>query len=416
MTVRTEVTTGTTAAPKARLPREVWVLAGLNVCIGIGYGVAAPVIPLLAKAFGVSNLAASMVISVYGLARVVTSPIAARFAMRWPPGPMIAISMAGTALTSMMAGLSGSFAGLLIWRGLAGATTATSSLASQNLMYLVSPAGVRGRVTALFHSGFLVGAALGPVIGGAVAELDLSAPLLIYSGLVMLGALGALVFLRGKTRSAGLELARSRQTLMPMREALRDTRYRVVLTANLANAWVGNGIRFTVVPLYVSVGLGLGPLWTGIGLLVAALTQIALTLPAGAAVDRWGSAWPLRIGLLLTGIAALLPVFLTSPAVFLCAMALWGIASALTTPSTGALLGDVLAGRGGQPLAWFQMVFDLATILTPLISGLLADEIGFGAAFLVAAVVCLVAAVSAFFLPRLPRNTAAVVPAPAQPE
>ncbi|HYJ56056.1 MAG TPA: MFS transporter, partial [Mycobacterium sp.] len=48
---------------KERLPREVWLLAGSNVVVALGYGVVAPVLPQYARHFGVSISAATFVIT-----------------------------------------------------------------------------------------------------------------------------------------------------------------------------------------------------------------------------------------------------------------------------------------------------------------------------------------------------------------
>ena len=45
----------------AGLPREVGVLASIAFCVALGFGIVAPAIPLFAKSFGVSTVAASAV-------------------------------------------------------------------------------------------------------------------------------------------------------------------------------------------------------------------------------------------------------------------------------------------------------------------------------------------------------------------
>ena len=55
------------SAVEVRLPREVWSLIVGNAVIALGYGVVAPVLPQLARHFGVSISAATFVITSFAV-------------------------------------------------------------------------------------------------------------------------------------------------------------------------------------------------------------------------------------------------------------------------------------------------------------------------------------------------------------
>lgn len=57
-----------------QLPREVWALIGANAVVALGYGVVAPVLPQLARAFGVSISAATFVITAFAVMRLLAAP------------------------------------------------------------------------------------------------------------------------------------------------------------------------------------------------------------------------------------------------------------------------------------------------------------------------------------------------------
>ena len=57
-----------------RLPREIWALIGANAVIALGYGVVAPVLPQLARHFGVSLSAATFVITAFAVMRLCAAP------------------------------------------------------------------------------------------------------------------------------------------------------------------------------------------------------------------------------------------------------------------------------------------------------------------------------------------------------
>jgi MFS family permease len=70
---------------------------------------------------------------------------------------------------------------------------------------------------------------------------------------------------------------------------------------------------------------------------------------------------------------------------YLLAMAVYGSGSAMLGVSSAAVVGDVIGGRGGQPVAAYQMSSDAGTFLGPLVCGALSDAFGFRVAFLVTA-------------------------------
>ncbi len=76
-----------------------------------------------------------------------------------------------------------------------------------------------------------------------------------------------------------------------------------------------------------------------------------------------------------------------SLAVYVIAMALFGVGSAFLSVAPSAVVGDVASGRGGTVVAAFQMSADLGAVIGPLAAGWLADEYSFGAAFGVTAAV-----------------------------
>jgi len=104
---------------------------------------------------------------------------------------------------------------------------------------------------------------------------------------------------------------------------------------------------------------------------------------------------------LLTGAAA----FVVLPAAaaiggLLTATVLLGVASAADSVAPGAVMGDVVGGRGGTVVAVFQMSGDVGAALGPVVAGWVADGAGYPAAFVVCAAVCAAAALGAGTAPE----------------
>src|SRR6476646_3550305 len=70
------------------------------------------------------------------------------------------------------------------------------------------------------------------------------------------------------------------------------------------------------------------------------------------------------------------------------ASALLGVGGAADSVAPGAIMGDVVGGRGGTVVAVFQMSGDVGAALGPIAAGWVAAGAGYGGAFALSAVVC----------------------------
>jgi MFS family permease len=143
----------------------------------------------------------------------------------------------------------------------------------------------------------------------------------------------------------------------------------------------------SLVPLFVTEAMGVGVVWVGVGFLCSSLAQAALLIPAGRYVDQAGRRPAMVLGGTVAGVAMLLVAVTTSLWLYLVAMLMFGAGSSVMGSAPGAVVGDVMRGRGGKVVAVFQMSSDLGAIVGPLAAGLLADTLSFGAAFALTAAV-----------------------------
>ena len=102
--------------PFRGLPREVPILTAISFTVALGFGIVAPDIPAFARHFGVSTAAAASVISAFALMRIVGALPAGRLADRFGQPAVMAAGIAIVAVSSILAGFSGSFTELIILR------------------------------------------------------------------------------------------------------------------------------------------------------------------------------------------------------------------------------------------------------------------------------------------------------------
>jgi MFS family permease len=374
------------------MPRDVYVLALIGFFVAVGFGVVAPVIPVFASSFGVSEFAASAVISAFALMRLVASPFVARMGERWGERNVLITGVVIVAVSSVLAGTARTYPALLIWRGVGGIGSAMFSVSAMTLLLAVVAAEYRGRANALYNSGFIVGMITGPVVGGFFAAISLGAPFFFYAATLAVSAVVGVVLLRAPALE--MEDADGTTTKLPpsrpLRDVLRDARYQAACLIAFAGGWTANGLRGALVPLFVAGYLFTDPAeatrWTGITMAASAATQAVLIGPAGIAIDRFGRRVPLLIGCLISGVTMTVVPYAPSMAVVIVILCGYAVASSVMGSAPAATVGDAAGPRSGRAVALFSMSSDIGSILGPLGAGALVTLVGYPIAFATAAV------------------------------
>jgi MFS family permease len=377
------------------------------LAVAVGFGVVAPAIPEFARSFGVGKTAAGAVISAFALMRFVFALAGGRLVDSFGERIILSTGIFIVAVSTGLAGLAQSYPQLLILRGIGGIGSAMFTIAATALLFRVVGSTSRGRATGLFQTGFLIGGLLGPLVGGFLTDYSLRLPFYVYAvSLLVAGGIGA-VFLAG-THTRPVDGAAPTDSedgapvvpTTPVREAWAHPAYRAAVATNFAVGWAFFGVRMSLIPLFVTEAMGQRPIWTGVGFLLTSLAQALFLVVAGRYVDRAGRRPAMIIGTLVAAGALLAMALSTALWVYLVAMTATGLGGAFVGTAPGAVVGDVMHGRGGRVVAVFQMASDLGAILGPLAAGLLADHVSFGAALGACAVVLLAATVMSVRMPE----------------
>lgn len=394
----------------AGLPREVAVLTAVAFAVAVGFGVVAPAIPVFARDFGVGRTAAGAVISAFAFMRLVSALGSGRLVNRIGERVVLAAGIGIVAVSSLLAGMAQSYTQLLLLRGVGGVGSAMFTVSAISLLLRVVDADQRGRAMSMWQTGFLVGAIAGPAIGGPLTDISLRAPFFVYAvTLAVAGGIGMLFLTRTPLHERDVSGPAPAQTTLA--QAVRVSGYRAALTASLSTGWALYGVRSSLIPLFVTEGIGASGTWTGIGLLVSAATQAGALLVVGGLTDRVGR----RPGMVAGGALGMVSLGAlavnNSLGVYVVAMAVFGVASAFLSVAPSAAVGDVVAGRGGTVVAAYQMAADLGAVIGPLLSGWLADSYSFGAAWGVTAGVMGAALLTAVFSTETRHRTPTAAPA-----
>lgn len=371
----------------ADLRRVPGFAAGLaiGVIVGLGFGLVIPIVPAFARSFGVGVFAASAIISVFAgvrlVSNIVAGPLIDRFGLRRAVGYGALIVGA----SSLASAAAPTYWWFLVARGLGGFGSALFLGALVTLTLVLAPQELRGRAVGTIQSSFLIGTALGPTIGGALAEpLGLRWPFVIYAGACGVAGAVALTRLpRPSPEDAAAAGARQRGNPFAGFSALLRRREMAAALLMMAGVrWAMSGLRFTMVPLFAEDVLSAGAALIGLGLTVASLAQLLVVLPAGRLIDTRGRR-PVGI-VAFTTFAVVSASFslVTGQTAFLMLMGLFGLATGISTPLPAAIVGDVVdAERAGRAVGVLNAAGDLGSVAGPVILGTLVEAAGFPAGF-----------------------------------
>ena len=385
------------------LPNEVAVLSLIAFFVAIGFGIVAPAIPVFARSFGVSALAASSVVSVFALMRFASAPLAGFWVNRFGERIILTVGLLLVSVSSFFAGLADNFNNLIILRGVGGLGSTMFTVSAFSLLLRIVAPEKRGRAAAAFQGGFLVGGLAGPAVGGIVIAISLRAPFFVYSFTLLLAAASSAFFLKShdKENVEVKERSKISASLLAFTAALKNKAYTAALSVNLATGFVSFGIRSSIIPLFVVEQLKSSPSLIMFGFLATSITQAIFLSYAGKSTDIKGRRPSMIWGTFILFISIIVLVAFETPLGYLISMAIAGVGAAFMGAAPAAVIGDVTGGKKSGPVvAAFQMTSDFGSIVGPIVAGALVDSLGFGWAFMTGAAVSLVAIFFSVIMPE----------------
>lgn len=397
--------------PSAKIPYEIWVLVAGAFVIALGFGIIAPILPQFARSFDVSVAAASSVISVFALSRLLFAPVSGMAVDKLGSRRVYMIGVATVALCTSGIAFAGEFWHILVLRFLGGVGSTMFTVSAMGFIVQHSPPSIRGRASSAYASAFLIGNVLGPVLGALVEPLGMRTPFLIYgSALLVVTAMVGFLLRPHPER----ETVRPALPAALVSEVIRHPSYQSALLSGFANGWVNFGVRVAILPLFAASVFHKGGAIAGFAMAAFALGSAIAIQFSGRLADSRGRKPLVVTGLLLNLVFTGVLGFATTPVTVIAFSFLAGIGGGLLNPAQQATLADLIGNdrSGGKVLANFQMSMDLGAILGPILVGALADRYGYSTAFLACSAVALIAATVWIFHGKetLVRNRVAQVP------
>ena len=376
--------------------RVLLAMCGLITINQLGFGSVIPVLPLYAQSFGVPASAIGMAVAIYGLARFFVAMPSGHLSDRLGRRPTLAIGGVISAAGSFWCAAATGYPEFIVARFISGAGAGIILTTGQVVLADISTPERRGRIISIYQGCFLFAVGIGPLPGGLLAtHFGLATPLQAYGTASLLAALVAWSMVK-ETKDLGLSSSghgggQAFSYMRQVRLLMGQVGFVLVSIVSLTNAITRTGGLFTIIPVFVSMRLGLSVAEIGFGMALGTVAGVFAAYPAGVLVDRFGRKSVIVPATLITGASMLL--FMVAPDFlwFVISCTIWGISASVGGSAPAAYAADSAPpGMNAAAMSTFRMVGDLGYVIGPIALGLVVDLRGPQDALLLTAAISVV--------------------------
>ena len=376
-------------AASARLILFVTVFIDL-----LGFGIVIPLLPMFASRLGISFFGIGAIMAVYSLAQFIFAPILGRISDRIGRRPVIMLGLLGSSVGYLIYGFAGSFLGLFISRAVHGACAATISTAQAYIADTTDESS-RARGMGMIGAAFGLGFVIGPAIGGLLGSYGLRIPGFFAAALTFANLLFAAFKLPeshqpqpGARIDIAVVLAPMRDLPMQLFGHHLSRLFSVAFLTTFALAAFETTFALMIPRVYGYGAAGIGGLLAFAGLMQALAQGYLL----GKIVKKIGELRLLSAGIIIFAIGLAPMANLPTPSTLLLALAMLSIGYGFASPTIASLISKLTqSDLQGEALGINQSASSMARIFGPLAGGLAYGKLGASAPYVGGAIVALMA-------------------------
>lgn len=384
-----------TEAPPTEKRRAALLVLFLTVFIDLlGFGIVIPFLPMYAERMHVGAFGIGLVLSIYSLMQFLCAPVLGRISDHVGRRPIIMLGLLGSAAGYMIYGFATSFAWLLFSRAVHGACAATVSTAQAYVADTTEESG-RAHGMGMIGAAFGLGFVLGPAIGGLLGHASLRTPVFFAAALTFANLIFAAMRLPESHQpdpAARLEISQLAERITSLPRQLLGHRLTGLFTVAFLGTFAMAALEATfaiMVPAIYGYGpSGVGGLLAYAGLMQALVQGYLL----GKVVKRTGELMLIRAGMIALAIGMAPMASVSSHAMLYVLLALVAIGYGFASPSVASLISKRTERRlQGEVLGVNQSALSLARIFGPIAAGLAYQTFGPAAAYVGGGLVALFA-------------------------
>lgn len=160
----------------------------------IGFGIVIPILSLYSLHFNATDWQIGILFGCFSLMQLIFAPLLGRWSDRIGRRPILLLSILGTSLSFLIMGLANTLWLLFLGRlidGASGGNIPTAQAYIADVTPLEKRSGAMGLIGAAFGLGFVIG----PAIGGLLGHYSIQLPFYVAAGLALLNAVAIYLFL-----------------------------------------------------------------------------------------------------------------------------------------------------------------------------------------------------------------------------
>ena len=383
------------AGPDSRLfSRQGLPLFATYLIWGTGSGAQTLGRPLFAYELADSIFLVTLLIAALGASRIISAPLTGYLTDRIGRKPLAVSGAALRGAASFAVLYVDNYAAFFVLELIGNTGVSMWQTTSQVVIADMSTPENRGRAVAMRNSSLRLGQIIGPVLGGVIAATWGLQEVFVVNGVSKFLVMFITLYLIGETRPTrdprpAAERTSLRADLVPI---MLSRAFIALGLTTIAAALIGQGIVQVMFPVAGQEEMGLTESQIGLLIGIASLVTLLCSFPNGMLVDRLGRKTSLVPGLLFAGGASVLLSFAGDFNGALAAIAVFGLAQAMTMGSTQAFAMDLAPeDKRGAFLGVWSAFQSFGSAVGPLTAGAIAEYWGFGTAFIAVAVFLVVA-------------------------
>jgi len=377
------------------LPREVWLLSAATLVNRAGTMVLPFLVLYLTRTLGITPAHAALSLTVYGIAALITMPIAGRLTDVVGPIAVIKTSLFLSGVLLFLFLLAHSFPTILAITFLFAILNESVRPPSLSMISDLVRPPQRKAAFALSRLAVNLGMSVGPAIGGVLALFSFRW-LFFVDGATSI--LAGVVITMARWDSARLNLSHDpdwadpeelgreieADSVVPLAaahpahhlRAFRNPRMLYFLAAMIPAQLVFFQLTSSL-PLFLVRNLRLPESLYGTVFTLNTLLIVALEVPLNTAMAHWSHRRTLTLGALLYAIGFGAFAFVARPAQIFAAVVIWTFGEMILLPGSSAYAAEIAPpGRRGEYMGLYTMSFSIAFSLGPILGAELLQRWG----------------------------------------
>lgn len=370
----------------------MYMLYVIVFTVELGLGIVSPLLPDIMMDFSLAAWQTGLMVTVYGLARLMADLPMAFLLDRVNRTSALALGALLVMAGSAGCAFADSYEMLLLARLVMGIGTALCMVTALFTVSKRAGAHSRGRSIGIYQATLLAGVTISPALGGAAASIAGWRAAFLFAAFA---GLVALLMVLMASRRGLLEMSN------PPGQPQAATSQADAPAAGLRVPWnliainfttfvffaSTSGFRNSMVPVYGGTSLGMSAGTLGLLLGGSALIRFAVTLGSGIASDRWGRKIILIPGTILLAAGTLGFALVTDEVGFAVCLVILSLGGFGNSVPTTMLVDAVSERRVGRVISINRAVGDLGLLVGPVGLGLVLDLAGFPTVALLTAAV-----------------------------